>query len=86
MSVSHQHLKRLVAEMEQGVAATTSYSWLDLAQEVIRLRDGIVVVRDRCVNLSSSAQEADMHTLANEMSVNAKALDGLLKGDHDDNK
>ena len=86
MSVSHQHLKRLVAEMEQGVAATTSYSWLDLAQEVIRLRDGIVVVRDRCVNLSSSAQEAGMHTLANEMSVNAKALDGLLKGDHDDNK
>lgn len=39
MSINHSHLKRLVAEMEQGVAATTSYSWLDLAQEILRMRE-----------------------------------------------
>lgn len=38
MSINHDHLKRLVAEMEQGAAATTKYSWLDLAQEVLRMR------------------------------------------------
>ena len=41
MSINHAHLKRLVAEMEQGVAATTQYTWLELAQEVIRMREGI---------------------------------------------
>lgn len=34
-------LKNQVAEMKQGVAATTQYSWLDLAQEVIRMREEI---------------------------------------------
>ena len=38
MSINHDHLRRVVAEMEQGVAATTRYSWLDLAQEVLRMR------------------------------------------------
>ena len=34
-------LKNQVAEMKQGVAVTTQYSWLDLAQEVIRMREEI---------------------------------------------
>lgn len=38
MSINHEHLRRVVAEMEQGVAVTTQYSWLDLAQEVLRMR------------------------------------------------
>lgn len=38
MSINHDHLQRLVAEMKQGVATTTKYSWLDLAQEVLRMR------------------------------------------------
>lgn len=42
MSINHEHLRRLVKEMEQGVAATTSYTWLDLAQEVIRLREELI--------------------------------------------
>lgn len=37
MSINHDHLQRLVAEMKQGVA-TTKYSWVDLAQEVLRMR------------------------------------------------
>lgn len=38
MSINHDHLQHLVAEMKQGVTATTKYSWLDLAQEVLRMR------------------------------------------------
>ena len=34
-------LKNQVTEMEQGVATTTQYSWLDLAQEVIRMREEV---------------------------------------------
>ena len=39
--ISTTKLKRLVTEMEQDVATTTQYSWLDLAQEVIRMREEI---------------------------------------------
>lgn len=39
--ISTTKLKRLVTEMKQGVATTTQYSWLDLAQEVIRMREEI---------------------------------------------
>lgn len=42
MSINHDHLHRIVTEMEQGAAATTKYSWLDLAQEVIRLREELI--------------------------------------------
>lgn len=42
MSINHEHLRRVVAEMEQGVSATTKYTWLDLAQEVIRLREELI--------------------------------------------
>ena len=38
MSIDYDHLRRVVAEMKQGVSATTRYSWLDLAQEVLRMR------------------------------------------------
>ena len=38
MSINHDHLHRVVTEMEQGVAATTKYTWLDLAQEILRMR------------------------------------------------
>jgi len=38
MRIDYDHLRRVVAEMKQGVSATTRYSWLDLAQEVLRMR------------------------------------------------
>ena len=41
MSIDYDHLRRLVGEMEQDVAATTQYSWLDLARELICLREHI---------------------------------------------
>lgn len=38
MSINHEHLRRVVDEMKQGVATTTKYSWLDLAEEILRMR------------------------------------------------
>lgn len=52
----------------------------ELTAENERLRDGIEVIRDRCVTLAKSAQTIGMGTLAHEMGVNAKALAGLLEG------
>lgn len=46
MSINHEHLRRVVAEMEQGVSATTRYSWLDLAQEVLRMRKELISLRE----------------------------------------
>lgn len=45
MSINHDHLQHLVAEMKQGVSATTRYSWLDLAQENLRLQKGLQAIR-----------------------------------------
>lgn len=38
MDIDHKHLSQLVMEMERGVSATTKYSYLDLAKEVLRLQ------------------------------------------------
>lgn len=81
MSINHEQLERLVAEMEQGVVATTQYSWLDLAKEILRMREGIEVIRDRCIVLASSAESANMSILAKEMSINATIMTGLLAGE-----
>lgn len=56
----------------------------DMAAELLRLRDGIEVIRDRCETLAESAQTTNISLLANlgyEMDINAKALTGLLSGD-----
>lgn len=45
MSIDYGHLRRIVAEMEQGVTSTTKYSWLDLAQENLRLQKGLRAIR-----------------------------------------
>ena len=45
MSIDYDRLNDLVAEMKQGVSATTRYSWLDLAQENLRLQKGLQAIR-----------------------------------------
>lgn len=42
MSINHDHLHRLVKEIENGVAATIQYTWLDLAQEILRMREELI--------------------------------------------
>ena len=76
-----------VAEMEESADQNYVEQHLDLvalapdmARELIRLRDGVEVIRDRCTTLAKSAQNAGIRTLAREMDINAKALTGLLNG------
>lgn len=45
MSIDYDRLNDLVAEMKQGVTATIKYSWLDLAQENLRLQKGLQAIR-----------------------------------------
>lgn len=46
MSINHDHLHRVVTEMEQGVAATTKYSWLELAREILRMRGELTSLQE----------------------------------------
>lgn len=83
MSVDYDRLRELVGEVEQGVAATTRYTWLDLAREVLRLRDGVEKERDAC-DLTAGACR-DMATpehlaVAGNLTTITKDLTGLLKG------
>ena len=52
MRVNHEQLKRLVEEMEQGTAATTKHSWLDLAHEVLRMRQALDTIKDDCLSMA----------------------------------
>ena len=56
MSVNHDQLKRLVDEMEQGTAATTKYSWLDLAHEVLRMRQALDAMKDDCLSMAGDPE------------------------------
>ena len=90
MSINHDHLHRIVTEMEQGVAATTQYTWLDLAQEVIRLRAGVEQILEMCL-LERDAAFQDSPMRAGEVAafnLCAERLTDLLAahilGDHDE--
>ena len=88
MSIDYGHLRRIVAEMEQGVTSTTKYSWLDLAQEVIRLREELRELRGHLKKRSEYHSKVELST---------DPLDGIelednyaedeisrILGDHDD--
>lgn len=59
MSINHEQLERLVAEMEQGVAATTQYSWLDLAKDNLRLHQEISKLRNSLVQIATDCAIMD---------------------------
>lgn len=81
MSINHDHLQRLVKEMEQGVAATTKYTWLDLAQEILRMRGELTALQEeaRCA--------AKIHTPGPNAQRVFDALDTTINqilGEYDD--
>lgn len=81
MSIDHNHLSRVVAEMEQGVNATTKYSWLDLAQEILRMRGELTALQEeaRCA--------AKIHTPGPNAQRVFDALDTTINqilGDHNE--
>lgn len=81
MSINHEHLRRVVAEMEQGVAATTRYSWLDLAQEVLRMRKELISLREEArsaAKIHATGPTAQRVFDALETTINQ------ILGEHDD--
>ena len=86
MSINHDHLHRLVTEMEQGVAATTKYTWLDLAKEVIRLRKGLQAIRSDLHESTLCNGGTDVPYLQGitEQAEETKQQIDQLIGDHDD--
>ena len=85
MSIDYDRLRQLVAEMEQGTAATTRYTWLDLARELLRLRDGVEQLRKMCLRERDAAFHATPMCAGEVVAFNACAdqLTELLKGDRD---
>lgn len=81
MSINHEHLRRVVAEMEQGVSATTRYSWLDLAQEVLRMRKELTDLQEEArsaAKIHATGPTAQRVFDALETTINQ------ILGDHDD--
>ena len=81
MSINHEHLERLVAEMEQGVAATTQYSWLDLAKEILRMRKELISLREEArsaAKIHATGPAAQRVFDALETTINQ------ILGDHND--
>ena len=89
MSIDYDRLRELLEQWRHGdeVRDQLEAQWEmelaapDLARELLRLRGGVEVVRDRCAALAINAESAGIHTLAREMAINDKALTGLLNGD-----
>ena len=86
MSINHDHLRRVVAEMEQGVTATAKYSWLDLAQENLRLQKGLRAIRRDLYESALCNGGTDipyLQGITEQAEETKKQIDQLL-GDHDD--
>ena len=81
MSINHDHLQHLVAEMKQGVATTTKYSWLDLAEEILRMRKELTDLQEE------ARAAAKIHATGPTAQRVFDALDTTINqilGDHDD--
>ena len=80
--INYDQLRELVNEMEQGVAATTQYTWLDLAHEVLRLHDGVEHQRNVCANTADACEQLDTseaRAVSSNMDAAARALSDLLE-------
>ena len=81
MSINHDWRHDLVAEMEQGIADINKYTWLDLAQEILRMRNELT-------NLQEEARyAAKIHATGPAAQRVFDALDTTINqilGDRDD--
>ena len=76
MSIDYDRLRQLVAEMEQGTAATTRYTWLDLARELLRLRDGVEKALEGLMHADGLLEDYGYGTPGQDL---AKLLEGGTK-------
>ena len=81
-SIDYDRLRSLVEEMEQGVAATTRYTWLDLAHELLELRDEMSHIRGELNTLAGLLAADTYHAQANRVRECIGNLDDLLDGDN----
>lgn len=56
MSINYAYLRRQVIETEQGTNPTNRYSWLDLAQEVLRMRSDLAAMRRAWLSVVNDLQ------------------------------
>lgn len=91
MSVDYDRLRALTRIVEDNARYDAAEVYaagdalkrasLDTTRELLRVHDGVEVIRDRCASLAKSARSSGLHVLANEMYANADALTELLNGD-----
>lgn len=81
MSIDYDRLRQLVAEMEQGTAATTRYTWLDLARELLRLRRELTDLRNLMHTHGSHLYRDGQSTAANWAHDHAQRLNRIIQGD-----
>ena len=91
MSVDYNRLRALARIVENNAHYDSAEVYaagdalkrasMDTTRELLRLHDGLVLIRDHCASLAKSARSSGLHVLANEMYANADALTELLNGD-----
>lgn len=59
MSIDYDQIRRTIEEIEQGVDATTQYTWIELAQEVLRMRREIGELRDEVARTATDCAISD---------------------------
>lgn len=86
MSINHNWLRELVTKMEQGIAATTQYTWIELANEVIRLHQGLLEMRNDLLETTRCDGGTDVPYLEGvtaQAEETIKQIDQIL-GEYDD--
>lgn len=81
MTIDYDQLRELVGEMEQGVAVTTRYTWLDLARELLRLRDEGENLRVQMLTHVARLRRLERHNIAYHVQQYAHRLARILDGD-----
>ena len=80
MSIDYDRLRQLVAEVEQGVAATTRYTWLDLARELLRLHRELVDLCALMVIHADSLHLDGHHYAAKHIFNHTNRLTRIIEG------
>ena len=61
MSIDYDQLHRTIEEIEQGANATTKYSWIELARELLQIRREIGELRDEVARTATDCAILDNH-------------------------
>lgn len=81
MSIDYDQLHRTIEEIKQGVATTTKYSWLDLAQEVLRMRKELTDLQEEA---RYAAKFLETGPAAQRVFDALETTINQILGDHDD--